>query len=86
MDQKRREESTKDLKQSCCHRIKCTVTTFLVIFMWSRHLNNKTLVITIHRGLEEVFDGINTQVESQMNNKCRVKMIRRELYNVKNPL
>ena len=54
--------------------------------MWSKNLNSETMVITIHRGLEEVFDGINTQVGSQMNNKCRVKMIRRELYNVKNPL
>ena len=54
--------------------------------MWRRHLNSKILVITTHRGSEEVSDGIDTQVESQMNNKCRVKMIQRELYNVKNPL
>ena len=86
MDQKRREESTKDLRKSCCHRIKYTVTTFLVVFMWSRHMNSETLIITTHRGLDEVFDGTDTQVESQMNNKCRVKMIQRELYNVKNPL
>ena len=49
-------------------------------------MNSETLIITTHRGLDEVFDGTDTQVESQMNNKCRVKMIQRELYNVKNPL
>ena len=86
MDLKERGESPKDLRKSCCHRIKCTITTFLTAFMWRRHLNSETLVITTHRELEEVFDGTDTQVKSQMNNKCRVKIIQRELYNVKNPL
>ena len=86
MDLKERGESPKDLRKSCCHRIKCTITTFLTAFMWRRHLNSDTLVITTHRELEEVFDGTDTQVKSQMNNKCRVKIIQRELYNVKNPL
>ena len=31
-------------------------------------------------------DGIDTQVKSQMNDKCMVKMIKKELYNVKNLL
>ena len=31
-------------------------------------------------------DGTDTQVKSQMFDKCRVKMIQKELYNVKNPL
>ena len=86
MDQKRREESTKDLRKSCCHHIKYTVTTFLAAFTWRRHLNSKTLVITTHRGPKEVSDGIDIQVGSQMNNKCKVKMIQRGVYNVKNPL
>ena len=86
MDLKERGESPKDLRKSCCHRIKCTITTFLTAFMWRRHLNSETLVITTHRELEEVSDGIDTQVKSQMNNKCRVKIIQRELYNVKNLL
>ena len=86
MDLKERGESPKDLRKSCCHRIKCTITTFLTAFMWRRHLNSETLVITTHRELEEVSDGTDTQVKSQMNNKCRVKIIQRELYNVKNPL
>ena len=86
MDLKERGESPKDLRKSCCHRIKCTVTTFLAAFMWRRHLNNETLVISTHRELEEVSDRTNTQVKSQRNDKCRVKMIQRELYNVKNHL
>ena len=86
MDLKERGESPKDLRKSCCHRIKCTITTFLTAFMWRRHLNSETLVSTTHRELEEVSDGTDTQVKSQMNNKCRVKIIQRELYNVKNPL
>ena len=86
MDLKERRGSLKDLRKSCCHRIKYTVTTFLVVFMWSRHMNSETLIITTHREPEEVSDGTDTQVKSQRNNKCRVKIIQRELYNVKNPL
>ena len=86
MDLKGMGESTKDLRKSCYHRIKYTVTTFLAAFMWKRHLNNETLVITTHRKPKEVSDGTNTQVKYQMNDKCMVKMIQRELYNVKNPL
>ena len=86
MDLKEIGESPKDLRKSCCHRIKCTVTTFLTAFMWRRHLNNETLVISTRREPEEVSDRTNTQVKSQRNDKCRVKMIQRELYNVKNHL
>ena len=86
MNLKERGESPKDLRKSYCHRIKCTVTTFLAAFMWRRHLNSETLVITTHKELEEVFDGTDTQVKSQMNDKCKVKMIQRELYNIQNPL
>ena len=86
MDLKERWESPKDLRKSYCHRIKCTVTTFLAAFMWKRHLNSETLVITTHKEPEEVSDGTDTQVKSQMNDKCRVKMIWKKLYNIKNPL
>ena len=86
MDLKGREESTKDLRKSYCHHIKYTITTFLVTFMQRRHLNSETLVITTHRKPEELSDGTDTQVKSQMNDKCRVKMIQKELYNVKNLL
>ena len=75
MDLKEREESPKDLRKSCCHRIKCTVTTFLTAFMWRKHLNSDTLVTTTHKEPEEVADGIDTQVKFQMNDKYRVKMI-----------
>ena len=75
MDLKGSWESPKDLRKSYCHRIKCTVTTFLAVFMWRRHLNNDILVTTTHKELEEVTDGTDTQVKSQINDKCRVKMI-----------
>ena len=64
MDLKEIGESPKDLRKSCCHRIKCTVTTFLAAFMWRKHLNSETLVITTHREPKEVSDGTNTQVKS----------------------
>ena len=38
-----------------------------------------------HKELEEVADRIDTKVKSQMNDKCKVKMIWKELYNIKNP-
>ena len=85
MDLKGRWESLKDLRKNCYHRIKCTITTFLAAFMWRRYLNSETLVTTTHKEPEEVFGGTDTQVKSQMNDKCRVKMIRKELYNVKDP-
>ena len=47
-------------------------------------MNSETLVTTTHKKPEEVFDGTDTQVISQTIDKCRVKMIQRELYNVKN--
>ena len=86
MDLKWRWESTKGLRKSYCRRIKCIVTTFLAAFMWRRHLNSETLVTTTHKEPENVADRTDTQVKFQMNDKCRVKMIRKELYNVKNPL
>ena len=80
------EETQKYLRKSCYHRIRYTVTTFLAAFMWRRHLNSEILATTTHKKPEEVFDGTSTQVISQRIDKCRVKMIQRELYNVKNPL
>ena len=75
----------KYLRESCYHRIECTVATFLVAFMWRRSLNSATSVTTTHRKPKKVSDGIGTQVRSQMINKCRVKMVQRELYNVRDP-
>ena len=54
--------------------------------MWRRHLISETLVTTTHKEPENEADKTDTQVKFQMNDKCRVKMIRKELYNVKNPL
>ena len=51
--------------------------------MWKRHLNSETLVTTTHKEPEDMADGTDTQVKSQMNDKCRVKMIKKEKYNEK---
>ena len=75
MDLKGRGESKKNLRKSCYHRIKCTVTTFLAAFMWRRRLNSEVLATTTHRKPREVSDGISTQVISQTIDKCKVKMI-----------
>ena len=49
-------------------------------------MNSETLATITHRKPGEVSSGIGTQVISQTIDKCRVKMIYRELYNVKNLL
>ena len=85
-EHRRREETQKFLRKSCYHRIKCIVTTFLATFMWRRYLNSEALATTTHKKLREVSDGTGTQVISQTINKCKIKMIQRELYNVKNLL
>ena len=81
----RKKETQKYLKKSCYYRIKCTVTTFLTTFMWRRPLNSAALATTTHRKSEKVSDRTSTQVKAQMTNKCRMKMIQRELYNVRDP-
>ena len=75
LDLKERWESPKDLTKSCCHCIKCTITTFLATCMWRRHLNSETLVTTTRKESEEVSDKIDTQVKSRMDDKCRIKII-----------
>ena len=75
----------KYLREKCYHRIKYTTVTFLATFMWRRLLNSAALVTTTHRKPKKVSDGTDTQVRTQMINKCRIKMVQRELYNVKDP-
>ena len=48
-------------------------------------MNSTTLVTTTHRKSEGVSNGTGTQVGTQMINKCKTKMIPRELYNVGDP-
>ena len=60
-------------------------TTFLAAFMWRRHLNSTALATTTHRKPKRVSDGIGTQVRTQMINKCRMKIVQRKIYNVKDP-
>ena len=70
-------------RRSCYHRIECTITTFLVAFMWRRPLNSAALATTTHRKSKRMSDGTDTQVRAQMINKCRIKIVQRELYNVR---
>ena len=53
--------------------------------MWRRPLNSATLATTTHRKPEKVPDRISTQVKAWMFNKCRMKMVQREIYKVKDP-
>ena len=80
-----RVEARKYLKKSCCHRIECPVANFLAAFIWRRPLNNAALATTTHRKPESVSDGTSTQVVAQMINKCRIKIVQKELYNVGDP-
>ena len=75
----------KYLRESCYHHIEYTTATFLAAFMWKRYLNSAALATTAHRKLKRVSDGTVTQVRSQMINKCRIKMVQRGLYNVRDP-
>ena len=73
----------KYLRENCYYYIECTVTTFLAAFMWRKPLNSAVLATTTHRKLKRVYDMTNTQVRSQMINKCKVKVVQKELYNVR---
>ena len=52
--------------------------------MWRRPLNNAALANATHKK-PKVSDGTGTQVRVQMINKCRIKMVQREQYNVRDP-
>ena len=77
-----RMEARKYLGKSCCHH---PTANFLAAFMWRRPLNSADLAITTHRRPERMSDGTSTQVVAQMTNKCRIKIIQKELYNVRDP-
>ena len=79
----KRRGTQKYLRESCYHRIECTAATFLAAFMWRRPLNNATLATTTYRKPNGVSDGTDTQVRAQMTNKCRIKMVQKELYNIR---
>ena len=53
--------------------------------MWRRPLNSAILAKATHRKPKRVSDGTGTQIRAQMTNKCRIKMVQRELYNVRDP-
>ena len=48
-------------------------------------LNSAVLATTTHRKSRKVSDGTGTQVRAQMINKCTIKMVQKELYNVRDP-
>ena len=75
----------KYLRESCYHCIECTAATFLAALMLRRPLNSAVLATTTHRKPERVSDGTGTQAMAQMINKCRIKMVQKELYNVRDP-
>ena len=68
----------KYLRESWYHHIECAATTIL-----RRLMNSTALVTTTHRKPKRVSDGKDTQIRVQITNKCRIKMIWRELYNVR---
>ena len=80
-----RMEATKYLRKSCCHRIECPTANFLATFIWKRPLNSAVLATTTQRMSERMSDGTSTQVVAQMTNKCRIKIVQKELYNVRDP-
>ena len=75
----------KYLRKSYCYRIKCLAANFLATFIWRRPLNSAVLATTTQRMSERVSDGTSTQVVAQMTNKCRIKIVQKELYNVRDP-
>ena len=53
--------------------------------MWRIILNSVILTTTTNRRPDTVSNGTSIQVEAQMINKCRIKIIQRELYNGRDP-
>ena len=53
--------------------------------MWRKPLNDAALATASHKKPKGVSDGTGTQVRTQMVNKCRIKIIQRELYKVRDP-
>ena len=48
-------------------------------------LNSAALAAATHKRLKDMSDGMGTQVGIQVINKCKVQMIRKDLYNVEEP-
>ena len=52
----------KYLRKNCYHRIECSITNSLAVFMWRRSLNSAALVAPTHRRPVRMSDGTSTQV------------------------
>ena len=83
--QERRKPQEKYLRENYYHHIKCITATFLAAFTWRKPLNSAALATTTHRRPEGVSNRTNTQVATQMIDKCRVKRVHEGLYNRKDP-
>ena len=81
----RRRETQKYRRDSYYHSIKYIAAIFLAEFMWRKPLNSAALATTTHRKPKRVSEGTGTQVRTQMTNKCRIKMVQRDIYNVRDP-
>ena len=81
----RRMGTQKYLRESYYHHIECPAANFLATFMWRRPWNSAVLATTTYRKPERVSDITSAQVVAQMINKCKIKIVQRELYNVRGP-
>ena len=63
--------------KSCYYRIKCITATFLATFIWRRPLNSVTSANVTHKEAKGVSNGTDTQVRTQVNDKCRIKMVQK---------
>ena len=81
----RMKKTQKYLVEICYYCIEYTAVTFLAAFMWRRPLNSVALATTTHKRPNRVSNGTCTQVKAQMVNKCRTRIVQRELYNVRDP-
>ena len=81
----RMKETQKYLVERCYYHIECIATTFLATFMWRRPLNSATLTTATHNRPKRVSYETDTQVRDQMVNKYRIRIVQRELYNVRDP-
>ena len=51
--------------------------------MWRRPLNSAALATSTYKRPKGVSNGTSTQVVAPINNKCRIKIVQNELYNVR---
>ena len=75
----------KYLRKNCYNCIEYSVANSLTAFMWGKPLNSDVLVAPTHRGPVRVSFGTSTQVVAWTTDKWRANIIKREIYNVRDP-